>query len=473
MTLSTNTTTAPAATPITASETGSPAREHIFKEVPPYRPGIKRVPVERWFKQEYHDREVELIWKKAWQWACREDEIPEIGDYTIYEVGMLSFIVMRTGENNFKAYWNSCLHRGRKLCTFDGKRATELRCAFHGWAWDIEGKMTNMTCGFDFAGVGDDEVTRLREVRVGTWGGYVFINPDPDCESLESFLGEFPDHYAGHGIDMRKRWKQVHVTAYLDVNWKVVQEAFIEPWHVAETHPQLLSVPAAGKMRGVRWDDFGNWMRMVPTQPDDQFTPPPNYNQAAENEQQYLDHELDYHMNEDNPVKVVPGVNPALMLRDMMREELRKVVGDEADAINDMHLHAGGMVALWPNFHPWGGMSRLTYRFRPYRNDPNRSIMDIALMSPWPDDRPKPPPAKPHVLDFGDPITNAGELGWLAKIFAQDLGNIKEVHDGMQTSGTGYAILSNHHEAPVRRWHDQYERWMGIDPETGVLGEKS
>jgi phenylpropionate dioxygenase-like ring-hydroxylating dioxygenase large terminal subunit len=446
-----------------------PFPKHLLVEKAPYAGGVKRVPVDRFFKQEYHDLEVERIWKKSWQWACREEEIPEVGDYMVYEVADLSFIVVRTGETAFKSYWNSCLHRGRKLCTFDGKRATEFRCMFHGWAWNTDGSMKDMTCGWDFPGT-REEVTRLPEARTGVWGGYVFINPDPDCESLEAFLGELPEHFEGAGHDLGKRWKQVHVVAHLDANWKVVQEAFLEPWHVTYTHPQLVTPPTEGPPRGQRWDDFGNWMRTAYPPPTDTAKLPPGYTLPAESAQQYVDHEFDYHMNEDNPVKVGPGDKPGMVVAQYMRELHRQILGDAVDQIHDYHMNGGEMVAVWPNFHPWAGLSRLMYRFRPYKNDPDRSVMDVLLLSPWPEDRPRPPPAEPHVLDFGQAITDAKELGWLARIFVQDLGNIPYVHQGMKASRTGYVILSVHHEAPVRRWHDQYDRWMGLDNADPVAG---
>lgn len=257
-----------------------PYPDYLTVEKPPYNPRVMRVAVDRYFKQEYHDLEVERIWKKSWQWACRQEEIPEIGDHMIYEVANLSFIVIRTGENAFKAYWNSCLHRGRKIRDCDGKRATELRCMFHGWAWNIDGTMKDMTCGWDFPGT-RDEVTHLPEARTGAWGGFVFINPDPDGESLESFLGELPKHFEEGGHDFAKRWKQVHVIADLPVNWKVAQEAFIEAWHVISTHPQVVRPGGDRAVVGSRWDDFGNWMRSAPALPSDEYKTPPGWGTVA------------------------------------------------------------------------------------------------------------------------------------------------------------------------------------------------
>jgi hypothetical protein len=78
--------------------TAKPYPARLARERPPYRPGAAKVAVDRDVHQRYHDREIEQLRKKVWQPASREDEIPEVGDYVLYDVGPLSFIVVRTGE---------------------------------------------------------------------------------------------------------------------------------------------------------------------------------------------------------------------------------------------------------------------------------------------------------------------------------------------------------------------------------------
>ena len=442
---------------------------HVVIEKPPYAPGIARVPVDRFFKQEYHDLEVERIWKKAWQWACREEEIPDVGDYQIYEVAHLSFIVIRTAPDEIKAYWNSCPHRARKLVTFDGKRASELRCMFHGWAWNLDGSLKEMSCGWDFPGARPEEV-KLPEVKVGTWGGFVFINPDPDAESLEAFLGELPEHCEVGRHNFAHRWKQVHIVADLPANWKVVQEAFLEAWHVIYTHPQQVMGPERAEYVQ-RWDDFGNFMRWAvgPVGPGKKaaipFMPP------GDTEQDYIDGFLDFHRNEEPAVVATDEVSGMDAVHKAGRDYLRTILGDKVDEYLDMFMSPGEMQMVWPNFHPWQNFSRLVYRFRPYKSDPNRSLMDVLLLAPWPEDRPMPPPCPPHVLEHGQPISDAYELGQLARIFSQDLANIPYVHEGLKTCERGYVILSDHNEAPLRHWHDRYDRWMGLDNSDGMIGD--
>jgi hypothetical protein len=132
------------------------------------------------------------------------------------------------------------------------------------------------------------------------------------------------------------------------------------------------------------------------------------------------------------------------------------------DQYHDVEFVAGDMISVFPNFHPWGAFSRIVYRYRPYGSDPNRSIMEVMLFQPWPEDQPKPPPAKIHWLEPGETTIDAPELGQLGRVFLQDIGNMKSQQEGIKTNGNGYVIFSDHNEAPVRHLHDLYEKWMGL-----------
>jgi phenylpropionate dioxygenase-like ring-hydroxylating dioxygenase large terminal subunit len=122
---------------------------------------------DRFVDQRYRELEVERLWKKVWQMACREDDIPNVGDYYIYDIAHLSYIVVRTGEKEFKAHLNVCLHRGRILRERSGKNATEFRCRFHGWSWKIDGSLKGITCEWDFPNVREG-AKQLTGAKVGT-----------------------------------------------------------------------------------------------------------------------------------------------------------------------------------------------------------------------------------------------------------------------------------------------------------------
>ncbi len=85
-----------------------------FRRDSPIGPGPTFVPVKSYYSQEFFDLEVEKLWKRVWQMAAHEDDLPNIGDYLPYDIAGMSFLIVKSGEDEYKAYYNSCLHRGRK-----------------------------------------------------------------------------------------------------------------------------------------------------------------------------------------------------------------------------------------------------------------------------------------------------------------------------------------------------------------------
>ena len=162
-------------------------------ESPAVGQGSEDVSAERYFAREWHDREVEKIWRKTWQLACRIEEIPDVGDQIVYDIVDDSLVVVRTAPDTVKAYINSCLHRGTLLRTEAGN-AKQLRCPFHGWTWDLDGKLKIIPGQWDFPHVDKGKMC-LPEAQVGQWGGFVFVNFDKDCEPFESYLENLPEHF--------------------------------------------------------------------------------------------------------------------------------------------------------------------------------------------------------------------------------------------------------------------------------------
>jgi len=159
----------------------------------PMPPGDMRVPAQVYYSRAFHDLEVEQLWKRGWQLACHEDELPNVGDHVVYDIASLSFLLVRTGEgaDDIKAYRNACLHRGRKLRECDGKGAKVLRCAFHGWSWKLDGELNEIPCQWDLPSV-DPETYGLPEAQVAPHRRYAFLNPDLDPLPFEPFLGPLP-----------------------------------------------------------------------------------------------------------------------------------------------------------------------------------------------------------------------------------------------------------------------------------------
>ncbi|MEZ5597269.1 MAG: aromatic ring-hydroxylating dioxygenase subunit alpha [Pseudomonadales bacterium] len=224
----------------------------------PLPPGPALVPVRRYISREAHELEKKYLWTRVWQMAAHEDDFPNVGDVVPYDIATMSFIIVRSGEDEYKAFYNACLHRGRKLREEPARALDELRCAFHGWAWNLDGSLKQVPCAYDFAGMRRDE-ERLPEVKVGRWGRFIFINPDPYAEPLENWLGDIGSQFEILPYD--RRYKLAHVAKVIRANWKVVQEAFMESYHVLMTHPQILTGGAHDLC--TKYDAFGNYSRAI------------------------------------------------------------------------------------------------------------------------------------------------------------------------------------------------------------------
>ncbi len=403
------------------------------------------VPVSQFTSRAYHDLEMRKLWPRVWQMACREEEIPNPGDYLLYEIGKFSIIVARS-ETGIHAHHNVCLHRGRKLADRDG-HGKAFTCAFHGFTWNLDGTLRYIPSRWDFPDVQDDKLC-LTKVKVETWGGWVFINMNPNAEPLTKFLGELPAHFALWKPE--DRYIQAHVAKVMPCNWKVCQEAFMEAYHVVLTHPQLL--PGIGDENS-QYDVWGNFSRAITPN----GTPSPHLKWQP-SEQEMFDSMSDRPLDEA-PVAEVPSRGRARQLSaSSARAGLQDVVGGNV-VLSDAELADSIYYTLFPNFHPWGGYNRIVYRFRPHGDDPDRSIMECYFMAPFKGERPA--PAKTHWLSESEPWTDAPELGLLARVFEQDCGNLGQVQAGLHAMQVPEVIFARYQETKLRHFHYLMEQWVG------------
>src|ERR1019366_8665982 len=95
-------------------------------------------------------------------------------------------IVTRQPDGSLKAFQNVCLHRGRKLVTAGGCKQ-QFRCPYHGFTWNTDGSFKENPFGWDFPQI-DPNNFSLPEIRLETWGGFVFISFDKDVRPLLELL---------------------------------------------------------------------------------------------------------------------------------------------------------------------------------------------------------------------------------------------------------------------------------------------
>ena len=196
------------------------------------------IPVERYISADFAGLEHERLWPKVWHVACTEDHVAHPGDWFEHRLGRYSILLVRGDDGELRGFQNVCRHRGNTICQGSGTGASELRCPYHRWAWDLAGRLREVPSRRGFGPLRNDDLS-LVPVRVGTWARLVFVNVDLDAEPLDGWLEGIGDDIAWANLD-EFRAAYSTVTA-VNCNWKVVNDGFSETYHVQGLHREMLA----------------------------------------------------------------------------------------------------------------------------------------------------------------------------------------------------------------------------------------
>jgi Rieske 2Fe-2S family protein len=200
--------------------------------------GARTLPGKYYHSQEIYEEELEKIFYKFWIYACRAEEIPAVGDYKLIEIGDESLILVRDKNDEIKAHFNVCRHRGTQLCTEPkgSFKSKSIQCPYHAWTYGLNGKLMAAPLMQDGNGFKKDDC-ELHQASVYVWEGFVFINLSKDPEQfevqMEVLIGKFAD------------WKMSelqiahHIKYELNCNWKLILQNYQECYHCPGVHPLL------------------------------------------------------------------------------------------------------------------------------------------------------------------------------------------------------------------------------------------
>jgi phenylpropionate dioxygenase-like ring-hydroxylating dioxygenase large terminal subunit len=395
----------------------------------------------RYTSQEFHDLEAAWLWPSTWQMACRLEHLPRVGDYMVYEVCDLSLIVIRTSDHEIKAFHNSCLHRGTTLVEGCGNTGL-LRCPFHGFAWALDGALRAVPASWDFPHL-DQDTFCLPEAAVAVWGGFVMVNPDGNAPPFDHYARPLTEHFAPYPLD--DRYVAHHVCQVVDANWKVTQEAFMEGYHVSTTHAHTIRFANDFECA---YDVFGdNVSRLV------QAVGVPASHLIGKVPQTELAGVIQRMLPTEDRREVPDDVVARPWLADRFQESLGRQWRHDLSGASEAELLDSIQYFLFPNFFPWAGYAiPITYRFRPWEHDPNRSLMEIMVLHPIPDDGDW-ETAEPFWLDPGQSWTQAPGFEALGMVIDQDMANLPRIQRGLRAARHDSITLSDYQEIRIRHFH--------------------
>jgi nitrite reductase/ring-hydroxylating ferredoxin subunit len=404
-----------------------------------------RIPSRRYFDPAFYDREADLLWSRTWQMACRLEEIPEPGDVVEYEILDQSVMVLRTEDGGVRAFQNACRHRGVKLVDGRDRCESGFTCPFHGWCYGTDGKNTSITRRRTFAEhnlePGD---TDLRPVRCETWGGCAWINLDDDAPPLRESIEPAASILDAWDVEsLRAEW---WFACRLPVNWKLAQEAFVEQYHVLETHPQL-RIPGRMPVPGEDFDPR-TWI-------DSEL----HYLRMMSQGMDGMVHAKDVRIAEALAETIELPADPALAMATWHRTYNDAVTREHRAAghvLPDLNeLEAAGMNEpmgyVFPHYFVLPMYSSASsYRFRAL--GPEETLMEIWSMTRYPEGDEPPTPQPPEVWAHDDPR-------W-PPIPAQDFSNLPRQQRGLHAKGFEYMRLSEKAEGHISNFHRVIDRYL-------------
>jgi nitrite reductase/ring-hydroxylating ferredoxin subunit len=432
------------------------------------RPLAETFGAEAFLSEDYARAEPALLWRKVWQHACRVEELAEVGDYVTYDVADDTILIVRSTPDRIRAFHNVCSHRGRRLADGCG-RARQFRCSYHAWRYSLDGECVHVLDKADWGGALKQDRLNLIEVRLDTWGGWVWINMDPDCVPLRDYLEPAASTLDPYELDrMRYRWRQ---WCHFDCNWKVAMEAFAESYHVEGTHPQLL-----------RFADYYTWSRPAGLHGHHGFDEreaelamasaatitrsgkgaDPRESIAA------LQVELIETVNASTTTtfveaskRLVAELPEGTDAEAAMAHFLQSAKADDAargviwpEVAPEHQAEAGIAWHVFPNMTIGIGITfALLYRIRPFGHDPNKCVFEAAVIERFPAGE-EPETEWVHA----DPYAP----GAWPPVLLQDFDNMAQVQRGMRSAGFRGCLPNPKQEQPISNFHRNLAKYMGM-----------
>ena len=209
------------------------------------------LPNECYLNNDYLEFEKEKVFKNNWTMIGVASSVPNPGDAKPFNLLGIPILIVRNKENEVKVFHNVCSHRGFKLVDQECKLKNVIRCPYHSWSYDFNGKLTVTP---HIGGLGKHEVegfdknnSNLKEIKSNIWMDLIFININSNAKPFEDFIKPLEDRWSKfiskkdqqlirHSID------NGYFNMTVNSNWKFAIENYCESYHLPWIHPELNKV---------------------------------------------------------------------------------------------------------------------------------------------------------------------------------------------------------------------------------------
>jgi carnitine monooxygenase subunit len=215
----------------------------IHSAARPYRADAERsyvLPPNYYTDPAIWEREKQAIFYKAWNFAGHVSQLRGVGDYITCPVADQEIFVIRGKDDRIRAFYNVCAHRAHQLVKGCGS-AKVITCPYHAWSYHADGRLRTAR-GTEHVADFNPADFHLKEVRVETLAGFIYVNLDPDAASLKSQTGDLEAEMLRYQPELPQLKFCHRLTYNLKANWKNVVDNFLECYHCPPAHPAFVEM---------------------------------------------------------------------------------------------------------------------------------------------------------------------------------------------------------------------------------------
>ncbi len=227
-------------------------------------PDLPDLPLGRYTDPEFFELERTRLFGRSWLYACHDSELVGAGAYRLCDIAGAPVLMVRGDDGEVRAMLNACRHRGAPVVREPCGQARALVCQYHSWTYDLCGRLQRVPDQRDFVGLRPD-ARALPAVRCERWGGWWFVNLDPQAMPLLDWLAPLPALLA----DVARSPLRVldRTSVELPCNWKILAEGFLEVYHARTIHPTTVAPTLDTRGTVISLFDHGHQNMLSPVKP--------------------------------------------------------------------------------------------------------------------------------------------------------------------------------------------------------------
>lgn len=216
------------------------------------------LPVDHYISKERLELEQQHVFRKLPILMGYSVQVKNPGDFITHDLSGIPVLITRDQNGSLRAFLNSCRHRGCKVVNEPcGSRKSTFLCRFHGWTYDIQGKLRGVPQRNMFPNV-DFDTMGLIPVPVIEVGGIIFARTAPGPEIPPDFLGPIGEQLRDLELDKHVIYESSVRPG--EFNWKVMVDANLEAYHIPVLHKDTASVILEAPMM---YDHMGIYGRVM------------------------------------------------------------------------------------------------------------------------------------------------------------------------------------------------------------------